>query len=211
LPECQHCWRDFDGQGNCCPACQDGIYQHSYRLPRIFWGATWDDFTVKQDIPSRERCRQYADTWPHTTGLILYGGVGSGKSLCAACILKQVGGLWVNVADMLATSKDSWNDPRVEAYFDKAMDAPLLVLDDLGAERYSVWAEEELYRLFNRHAENQSPVIITTNLDASKLRDRLGDRSISRLASLTTEVVWFKGSDFRVAHGNKHLRTRSKL
>lgn len=58
---------------------------------------------------------------------------------------------------------------------------PVLVLDDLGAEKLSEWVSEQLYSLINSRYKNLMPTIVTTNLTYMQLEERYGDRTIRRI------------------------------
>lgn len=163
------------------------------RIPAVFRNLTWADFKAEIDFPAMEKCKAYAKGWPQKTGVILYGRVGNGKSFCAAEILKRIGGLWVNTANLLSDifSNDGKELVRI------ASRTPLLVLDDLGAEHPAEWKKDPLYRIINARTEELLPTIVTTNLTSKQLESRLGERNWSRLWGMTGEVITFKGGDFR--------------
>lgn len=58
---------------------------------------------------------------------------------------------------------------------------PVLVLDDLGAERPTDWTGEQLYRLFQYRHNRNLPVIVTTNLGTAGLQQHCGERVYRRL------------------------------
>lgn len=60
--------------------------------------------------------------------------------------------------------------------------APVLIIDDLGAEKASEWTTEQLYRLTNYRAARGLPMVITTNLDAAALEEHCGPRVFRRIA-----------------------------
>ena len=62
----------------------------------------------------------------------------------------------------------------------------MLILDDLGAEKPSDWVKEQLYVIINRRYENMLPTIITTNCTMNELKDRIGERTASRIIEMTT-------------------------
>ena len=65
------------------------------------------------------------------------------------------------------------------------MNCDLLVLDDLGSEKQSEWADQELFRLIDHRANEGKPVIITSNVPMEALKcdgrisSRLGDMCVS--------------------------------
>jgi len=66
------------------------------------------------------------------------------------------------------------------------LEAPLLVLDDLGAQQTSAWAEEKLYQLLNHRHLQRKPTIVTTNRELKDMEPRIA----SRLADLQTSTVY---------------------
>jgi DNA replication protein DnaC len=68
-------------------------------------------------------------------------------------------------------------------------DCPLLILDDLGAESRTAWADETLFKLIDYRYRLRLPLAIATNLALDELEPRLAsrvqDRRIARSACLT--------------------------
>jgi DNA replication protein DnaC len=72
--------------------------------------------------------------------------------------------------------------------------APLLILDDLGAEKGSDFVFEALYRVINHRYSYKAPTIVTTNVDLKDYDSRIA----SRLRDVNVGVaVLFRGSDQR--------------
>jgi DNA replication protein DnaC len=67
-----------------------------------------------------------------------------------------------------------------------AQEAPVLVLDDLGAERWTEWAEEQLFLLLDYRYRLESPTVVITNeaLETlpGRIYSRLGDRVLCQVA-----------------------------
>lgn len=59
--------------------------------------------------------------------------------------------------------------------------APVLVLDDLGAEKRTEWTDEQLYRVADFRAKRNLPTIVTSNLPPRGLNDQYGARICDRL------------------------------
>ena len=115
-------------------------------------------------------------------GLLLYGGVGTGKSFAAACIanaLIDTGRtcLMTNFARVLNTL---WSIEEKQAYIDSFNQFDLLVLDDLGAERRSEYAQEQVFNVIDGRYRSGLPLIITTNLGIDKIKkpDTIGNARI---------------------------------
>jgi DNA replication protein DnaC len=64
-------------------------------------------------------------------------------------------------------------------------EAPLLILDDLGTQSSTPWAQEKLFQLINHRYTAQLPTVVTTNLPleelGERLRTRLGDPNLSQV------------------------------
>src|SRR5512136_2214303 len=120
--------------------------------------------------------------------LVLLGGYGVGKTHLAAAITNfniDLGrpAIFVVVPDLLdhlraafGPSSESGVDERLETM----REAPLLVLDDLGAHYSTPWAQEKLFQILNSRYNGRLPTVITTN---QRLED-LDPRVASRLADL---------------------------
>lgn len=108
------------------------------------------------------------------------GTYGCGKTHLAAAIANEVAmrgepALFVVVPDLLDHLRAAFS-PNSQTPYDKRFDevrrAPLLVLDDLGTESATPWAEEKLYQLFNHRYNARLPTIITMAKDVD-LKPRL--------------------------------------
>lgn len=137
-----------------------------------------------------------------TKSLLLIGPTGTGKTYRAYAALRAVANTGSSVRWLAFTSADLYahlrphNGQDSEAAFEKVADAPLLLLDDLGAAKLSEWTEEITYRLINHRWEQCLPGIYVSNLRPSELADRLGERVTSRLVGMCDRIA-VKGEDRR--------------
>ncbi len=146
--------------------------------------------------------KEYADEpagW-----LVLTGGYGSGKTHLAAAVAnlqlergKSV--LFVVVPDLLDHLRATFGPESAVPYderFQALREAPLLILDDLGTESTTPWAQEKLYQLLNHRHVAQLPTVITTNRPLEKiearLRSRMAEPGFSQIYHI--EVPDFRGS-----------------
>lgn len=136
--------------------------------------------------------------------LVLTGPSAGGKTHLAAAIANELldraeGALWVFVPDFLDHLRTTFN-PQSEVTYDDLFtavrDAPVLILDDLGAHSSSPWAEEKLYQILAHRYNARLPTVITTAklLDSfdGRIRSRLTDPELSRLVAVvgySSEVV----------------------
>jgi len=73
-------------------------------------------------------------------------------------------------------------------FFEQVRNAPVLILDDLGAQSATPWAQEKLFQLINHRFNTQAPTVVTTALELEdldeRLASRLGDPSLARVFRL---------------------------
>lgn len=116
--------------------------------------------------------------------LLIHGPSGAGKTHVSAaianrCIEGGIAVLFVVVPDLLdhlraAYSPDS--ELGYDALFEQVRNAPVLVLDDLGTQNATAWAQEKLFQIINHRYNSQLPTVVTTNLGLERLDDRLRTR-----------------------------------
>ncbi|HEY54224.1 MAG TPA: ATP-binding protein [Caldilineae bacterium] len=116
--------------------------------------------------------------------LLLTGSFGVGKTHLAAAIGNEVtnrGGqpIFVLVPDLLDHLRSSFSpasDEPFDELFERMKDAPLLILDDLGAESPTSWAKEKLFQLLNHRYLRRLPTVITSNRPTEVFEPRLRSR-----------------------------------
>jgi DNA replication protein DnaC len=124
--------------------------------------------------------------------LVLSGASGCGKTHIAAavanrCMEQGVPALFVVVPDLLDHLRAAYKpdaDIGYDQLFEQVRSAPVLILDDLGTQSATPWAEEKLFQIINHRFNARLPMVITTNTLLNKfddrLRTRLGDPSQSQ-------------------------------
>lgn len=145
----------------------------------------------------------------HGRGLVLHGGVGTGKSLSAALIAKAAFSLGVSVhfdifSNMIDRFAKGWTDRSDREYFECQIVKPdLLVIDDIGREgrqgalsKSSNVAVGLISNLIRTRVQSALPTYITTNMTIRSLTDAYGVDVFS-LLSESAETVTFEGTDFR--------------
>ena len=85
----------------------------------------------------------------------------------------------------------------VDAKIEALRNVPLVVLDDIGAERPSEWVRERLLTIINARYDNELATIFTSNLTPAELNEPLGARIASRVYGLAAPVR-FTGADRRL-------------
>ena len=149
-----------------------------------------------------ERAKEYAATpngW-----LVLKGGYGCGKThlaaaIAAARLARGHAVLFVNTPDLLDHLRATFNPESTVSYderFDQVRNSPLLILDDLGTQTNSEWAQEKLYQILNHRYNAKLATIITTNLDLEAIEIRVRSRMVD--PSLA-QIVHIAAPDYRRA------------
>ena len=139
--------------------------------------------------------KRYVQHWEkmqkNSTGLLLWGDVGTGKSFIAGCIAnalldKGVPVIMTNFARLLNKLTDMYAGDR-NAYIDSFKRYPLMIIDDLGVERNSEFAREQVFSVIDSRYRSELPMIVTTNLTLEELqhpedlsRSRIYDRVLER-------------------------------
>ena len=115
-------------------------------------------------------------------GLLLYGGVGTGKTYIAcmianALIDKGYPVLVTNFARVLSTLQGTYDK---QEYLDSLNQFKLLIIDDLGIERDTGYAKEQVFNIIDSRYRAGLPMIITTNLTMQKLamESELADKRV---------------------------------
>ena len=106
-------------------------------------------------------------------GLLLWGGVGTGKSFLAGCIsnalmAQEVPVRMTNFARILNELNNSFSG-RNEVV-DRLCRYPLLIIDDFGMERGTEYALEQIYNIVDSRYRSRKPLIVTTNLTLDEIR-----------------------------------------
>ena len=123
---------------------------------------------------ARLRAERFAEDYPvHRTGLLFHGPCGIGKSHLAVAIVRELtakgaGAIYCNTKDLLQSLRYSFNPvaQTTEAELLRGIiEAEVLVLDDLGAERLTDWVQETMYHVINSRYQADRTTIITTNLE----------------------------------------------
>ena len=136
--------------------------------------------------------------------LVLKGGYGCGKTHLAAAIAnyRMAQGqmvLFVNAPDLLDHLRAAYSpssDVAFDERFQQVRNAPLLILDDLGSQSNTEWAQEKLYQIFNHRYNAATPTVVTTNQELETVEGRIRSRLVDhRLVKIITIAV----PDFRHA------------
>lgn len=174
---------------------------------------TFDNFTPGggQHTPAQrqslqmayERARAFAENpkgW-----LVFRGGFGAGKTHLAAAIANHrltigepvIFAVVPDLLDYLRASFSPTSDMPFDERFQTILDTPLLILDDLGTQSSTPWAQEKLFQILNHRYNRRQPTVITMNcaLDEIdlRLRSRLLDMDV--VEHVVLQVPDYRGAE----------------
>lgn len=144
-------------------------------------------------------------TWradaPDPYGIFITGPTGTGKThmllgFCWEHLRKGTDLLFYNVPQMLAKLRKDMQDEKYDKTLERLQNVPILALDDLGAEKQTEWALEQIFLIVDYRTMRRLPIFATSNFGSDGLAMNLNERIASRLREL---CVWatIEGADFR--------------
>ena len=172
-----------------------------------FTFANCDSHTDKALIGKLKKyVEEFEEMKKNNIGLIIYGGIGTGKTFLSCSVLNDVIEKYlyeckiINFSQILNDlQKGGFNLDRNE-YIGNLTSKTLLVFDDFGIERDTEYALEQIYNVINARYQKEKPTIITTNLDYKDLENGGQDLMLSRIYSRIIEMgvpLKVDGSDRR--------------
>jgi DNA replication protein DnaC len=177
------------------------------KFGRRFVDSDFSTFEAANDGDKKalNKAMEYVERFNDSSrGLLFLGPCGTGKTHLAvaitkALIQKAVEVAFVTVAELLSSLRATYDDTsRIseQNILDHMGKVPMLVLDDLGAEKVTDWTKDRLYLIVDRRYREARPIIVTTNCDVKELEDHVGMRVFSRLHEMC-EGVPMRGQDRR--------------
>lgn len=136
-------------------------------------------------------------------GIWIMGDVGTGKTTLAMLVSKAALDVGKTVAiyslpRLLNLIREAIEeDDGVVGFLDRLASVDLLHIDDVGAETRTDWALEQLYSIVNSRYEDERSIVMTTNLDPTKLSEQIGARTVSRLLEMCGDPLPLFGEDRR--------------
>lgn len=154
--------------------------------------------------PKMEYIHNFVDRWEEVCekglGLLIWGGIGTGKSFAAACIANALIEQGVSVIMMNSPEIMDALYEEKSGTMNKLSSCGLLIIDDLGSERDSQFSREQVFKVIDRRLLSGKPLVVTTNLSLEEFKKPQSDdeaRIISRLMDTCPQPVQFVGEDRR--------------
>ena len=166
------------------------------QIPPLYAAASFDNFVVpgpENPIARREltnvllAVKNYVRDFPNESrpGLLLIGEPGSGKTHLAVAALRKIleKGFeclfcdYQGLLDRIRSGYDPGSNSSDKEAYRIALDAEVLMLDDLGAHRVTDWVEDTVTSIVTHRCNNRRALIATTNLPDGEAGSMLMDKS----------------------------------
>jgi DNA replication protein DnaC len=207
-------------------------------IPPLYANASVDNFILPGENPIARSglakvlvdVRGYVREFPKVPkpGLLFLGAPGTGKTHLAVAALRGLlargfEGLFFDFQGLLNQIRSGYDQTSGtmdrEAYR-AALDAEILVLDDLGAHRVTDWVEDTVTSIVTHRCNGRKATIITTNLRDPEagdkrrsglqedmhskyfLEERIGMRARSRLFEMCKLIAMPQVEDYRLKKRN---------
>ena len=188
------------------------------------WSYTFENYQGEENqslMIAKNFVEDYEKMKKENIGLLFYGSVGSGKTYLACSIANslieqyQISVKIRNFAQIINELQKSSFDFDKNAYIESLVNTSVLILDDLGIERDTSYAKEQVYNIVNSRYLKQKPTIFTTNLSYDTIKNCKDSVEYQRIYSRIIEMcipVMVVGEDFRkFIQRDKLTRNKDRL
>lgn len=172
----------------------------------------------KRNVPISDLTRRYVNKFSELRkenyGLLLWGEPGTGKSFYAGCIGNALidKGYPVFATTINRLINQMFSIENKNEFIKELCRFELLIIDDIGSERNTSYANEQVFTIIDERYKSNKPTIVTTNLDPKNFQsesDMALKRTYSRLLEMCVPVE-VKG-ERRTEAGKKKIENLRKL
>ena len=155
----------------------------------------------------------FSDYKKDGTGLLLYGGTGTGKTFLARAVLHKLieeGYTAKEIKIIKAYNLYRASGEAIEDFIEQLKRFSVIYIDDLGTERTNEAITEFVYNIVDTLYENKTPIIFTSNLTNKLFEQYNEDVSTGRIYSrIFNSCVTFEvnGKDLR-SENRKNIHTQ---
>lgn len=178
----------------------------SMHMPKDVLKATLKDLAIDNHsrLSIANQAAEFVATYKNTgelpkKGFYLYGQFGIGKSFVLGAIANELASLKVRsvvvfVPEFLREMKNAISDNSLNNKIDYVKKAPVLMLDDIGAETMSAWTRDEILgTILHYRMSEELPTFITSNFDYAGLEHHLaqsqrGDVEVVKAARIMERI-----------------------
>lgn len=163
-----------------------------------------DDRKFMQGV--MEYCGKYAlgvAAGTEEESLLLMGDVGLGKTYLSSAIANVVveerkSVVYFTFSDFLDLIRlhKFGDEEQYKQGVQRLLEADLIILDDLGAEKVTEFVGQELFNLINHRMNRRQPMVVSTNLTPDEVESYYGPRIASRML-YGFEALHLRGTDVR--------------
>lgn len=185
-------------------------------VPKRYSGCTLDNFQTVGEERKKVlgQVKQYIRRMATIDGgLFLTGNNGAGKTHLAVAVMREfilndhLNSHFIKVPELLLNIREhigkGWSEKEIIGQY-KEYD--YLFLDDLGVEKISEWALQDLYLILDGRSGALKPTIITSNLGLEEIEEHIGSRFVSRIVEMCKSVV-MEFDDWRLLARRQKLET----
>lgn len=200
-------WRGIDHECNCMMQVQLCKHYSSAGIGDTYQRLDWSDLEI-DDQKMLHDIQGYLDNYQRYLargiGLLLLGPVGTGKTMVANLVLKELikrgcTGFATTFANTIEAFTSTWRTPENKQWFArKFMHSDVLLLDDLGRELRggSNLPASTFDMILRTRVQESRPTILTSNSTVNDLSIGYGAQVLSLLQEQSI-VYPFTGNDFR--------------
>lgn len=195
--------------------CFKSMIQHTYTFEN-YQGEETKEYKIAKNF-----VKEYDEMKKENVGLLFYGTVGTGKTYLSCAIAnaliekREVSVKIRNFAEIINELQNGGFNLDKNEYINNLVKTEVLILDDLGIERDTSYAREQVYNIINNRYLQAKPTIITTNLPYENLTGNYESIEYQRIYSRILEMclpVMVVGNDYRkIIQKDKMDRMRDKL